>query len=69
MEQPVVEEHVERQGRDKTDDQKCVMEGAKTAAEDESLNDDEIERHQSEEKKWRLKSEGLHSQEGQIQGD
>ena len=48
LEQTVVEERVERQGCDKTDDQKCEMEIAKTAAKDESLDDDEIERHQSE---------------------
>ena len=69
MEQPVAEERVEREGREETDDQKCVLEGANPAAEDESLNDDEIERHQSEKKEWRLESVGLHSQEGQVQRD
>jgi len=70
MEHPVVEEGVKRQGGDKTDDQKCVMEGSKAAAEDEELNRDDIERHQGEEKRWRLQQSGrLDSQEGQIQGD
>jgi hypothetical protein len=52
MEHPVVEECVKRQGGDKTDDQKRVMEGSKAAAEDEELNRDDLKRHQGEEKRW-----------------
>ena len=43
-----------RQGSDEADDQKCVMEGAETAAEDEILNDYKIECYQGEEKEGRL---------------